>query len=201
MTNRQKERLEEFKANLELMEQENKGLEDPYLFHGTSYLKYLHIKQNGFKPGCAYGVFWTKHIATALHFAHPEGHQTDDMPVILIARLSNILKSGVAVPDLNYDVMPEPQTWQESLENGTMLVRNGWHVDNLKCLAPDWKNLPLHPQALQDREDRLNSIHLMQPTQNAHYTGEEEIDTWESVHRFEFDFTKNLDIESPRRKI
>jgi hypothetical protein len=83
------------------------GAADPYLFHGTSALRAAHIVREGFHNlrgrSRTNGTFWAKdHYA--LHFAHGGAFTTDDYGVILTARLSDVMASGVPEADLNYDI-------------------------------------------------------------------------------------------------
>lgn len=145
-----KDRLEHFD------ERQRVEASDPWVFHGTSALKAAWIRREGFRGLCADGVFWGR-AAVATYFARNNSiDHADDRPVVIACRLSKVLASGKAGPDINWDHKPEPKTWNESLEaTGCMLVHGGYHVEGLRFLEPYGRDLPLPPQAFKDREERL----------------------------------------------
>lgn len=157
-TKTQERRFEAFKGGLMRFDERQRADEvpDPWLFHGTTALRAAWIRRGGFVGHCADGVFWGR-ASVATYFARNNSvERADDRPVVIAARLSAVLASGNAAPDLNWDHEPEPRTWNESLEaTGCILVRRGYQVDGLRFLEPYGRDLPLTPQAFTDRDERL----------------------------------------------
>lgn len=111
--------------------------------------------EEGFRPthieGAGQGVHWGC-ARIARQFAEKRALWSDDPPAILAARLSDVLRSGAAVPDVAWD--NQAADWRQSFDElGAFAVVGGVFVDNMKLLAiPD---LPIHPKALDARAERL----------------------------------------------
>jgi hypothetical protein len=169
---------------------EARDREDPYVFHGTTSLSAAHIMRDGFNPSfiraqplegptmtappyplSCNGVHWgSVNVAT---WAVDKGIRADDRPVILYARASDVLRSGIAVPDWMaiehsmgspYDSpglghqgdVPCDADWRLSLESaGAFGVIDGRHVANLRVFDP-LARMPVHPGWARAREERLN---------------------------------------------
>jgi hypothetical protein len=179
---------------------------DPLLIHGTSLIRASWILRDGFHghdapfgSGLAGQVFWTSTVSTAQGFAEgrvgmARDRSVDDLPVILAARLSDILVAGDCYPDNNYNHSDEEdlETWQESLrENGLLRLRGPAgggpiKVDGLRMLAPKWRSMPLHPGASDDRMSRLSDSSRLQSAPGVEWSGDGPALPWEDIAPLEF---------------
>lgn len=135
--------------------------DDPWMLHGTSQSAAQSILANGFDPGTSWievedeagkhagvlgCVYWTRILPRAENFAFRKSDRESGFPVILMARLSDVVASGTPVPELSSwlidcDEKPElkPRDWRHSLESlhaiGVLGCRR---VANLRavCVAP-----------------------------------------------------------------
>lgn len=135
---------------------------DPWLFHGTSQAAGEAIVANGFDPstsairvdGEAFGgkgrqacVFWTTDVEMADKFAGNKSSPESGFPVFLVARLSDVVRSGIPVPDLytwecdcDSDPDAKPVDWRHSLDSlGALAVVDCRHVEGLKL----WSFAPM----------------------------------------------------------
>jgi hypothetical protein len=131
-------------------------VDDPLLFHGTSQARAEAILSGGFDPGTSWVstrersggpggpapcVFWTNDVAMAAKFASNKSGFDEGFPVILMARLSDVLASGTPVPDRNTwicdtdeDPELEPHGWRDSLETLRAIAVLGCRrVENLEA--------------------------------------------------------------------
>ena len=149
--------------------------EDPWVFHGTSCLRAGWIERDGFDPShigeAGPGVHWgSVNIAECFALRHI---RYDDPPALLAARLSDVLASGIAVPDMAAVEQPmgepfavpfrewiegtEITSWNDTYELlGAFGILGGRHVANLRVLA--LPNFPLHPEAVEARIERLDDL-------------------------------------------
>ena len=179
---------------------------DPLLIHGTSLLRAEWIRRDGFNgygapsgSGLAGQVFWTSHVQTAQDFAEgrvgmARDRSVDDLPIVLAARLSDILSAGEAQPDNNYRNGDEEdrKTWQEGLREDGLLRLMGSRdgspikVSGLRLLGPDWRSIPLHPGASDNRTARLADKSRLQPPPGLEWSGMGPALPWEAMEPMEF---------------
>ncbi len=134
---------------------------DPWLFHGTHQAAALSILEDGFDPGKSYAyrpgpgpersggdilpcVYWTNRFETARNFATKQAGTLLGLPVVFVARASDLAQAGTLVPDytswdINFAYAPsaEPADWKDSLEKfGAIAVVDCCRVPNLQYHCP-----------------------------------------------------------------
>ncbi len=133
---------------------------DRWAFHGTSQQGAAGIERDGFnlswvstmglhgQKGPADCVYWGTADA-AIQRSYHYAHEDRGFPVIIAARLSDILSSGTPFPDLcmweistdcGEDGTPMPTTWDQSLNSlSAFTVIDGKYVQNLEFfrIQPD----------------------------------------------------------------
>jgi len=151
MTEDQLEAWEVLKRDASVMEEE--GTSDPWVFHGTTEDGLVGILRDGFRQsyaispegGSSSGVHWGD-ARTAIYFAESRAGPETGLPILLRARLSDVLASGRAIPDLfmwQYATDDEhtrsgtrprpPKGWKDCLDTyGAFVVEGGTHVRRLE---------------------------------------------------------------------
>jgi hypothetical protein len=178
-TPEQQERWDAFTDGLRALERETRDSEDPWLFHGTGAIAAAWIRREGFRPSnlqvrpegepgtpdaTAYlkGVNWGS--VNVACWAALKSSRSDDPPVILAARLSDLRRAGTLVPDHAawetgcsasrgpYDDrrpsqgdLPSHPDWKQSLAiAGAIGVEGCRRVDSMVFHHP-LRDMPVHP--------------------------------------------------------
>lgn len=146
------------------------GSGNPVVFHGTSAMRAAHIMGDGFLATKAnttvhgaVGVHWgVPHLNGCAAWCAEAAMEADDPPVMLMARLHDVLSSGTPAPDAEVvrlmDLGDVELDWRITLERGGAFVMvGGRHVRDVTALGLG--DLPLHPRARQVRRERLAGGH------------------------------------------
>jgi len=131
-----------------------------WMFHGTDHLSSTHILNDGFRnhfdpsepPERIFGYFGC--VATAASFAEKR-MDADSPPALLAVRTSDLVTAGISI-DPNYADSEDdlPTDWQSHVRaGGTVRIRGGAQLPSLRRFGIS--EVPLHPDAIQRRRDRL----------------------------------------------
>jgi len=204
MTIEQRARFEIFSQNIQEIDEKQSHLDidDPnrILFHGTTLMAWRHIQDKGFDTHWRIGSIYWGISSVALHFA--ENAECDNIPVVLMAKVKDIINAGKPMPDNNYNNQIEYDSWHESLQyDGVMrLQSNGERyviIPNIIEQIAYEPTLPLHPEAYKERANRLSCDFQCPLHPSMSYSGKEEIASWDEVN--ETDLGKQFNIKKKKK--
>lgn len=198
LTPAQRQAWDTYLDGLRALEESARETDDPWLFHGTSAINAAWIEREGFKPslirvypeGAAIdpenpppseGVHWGT-VNVAQWAAERASRYSDDPPVILAARLSDLRAAGDLMPDYqaleegcshggsgrpydNWDCADEGQSatydWKRSLAvSGCVAVTGAAHIR--KTLHHPLRSVEVSPNWERDRANRMRGSMFLQ---------------------------------------